>query len=407
MAVRKREWQSGGSTRTAWVADYTDQDGKRRWKQFDRKKDADAFEQSARHEVKRGVHTPDSESLTIKQARDKWIDACKANKLERSAIRPYENHVDLHIIPLLGDVKLSRLTTPGIERFKDSLLRTRSHAMAKKVLSSLRTMLDDMIRQGYLAHNVALPVKVASRNREKERVEIPSKTDISLMLRDVNGAGGILRPLLITAIFTGLRSSELRGLTWAAIDFRKRFIKVDRRADQWGEIGPPKSAAGRRDVPTPPMVVNALREWKLKCPKGALGLVFPNGIGKVESHSNIVNRMVDPLQIRVGLIDRLVAIERTPDGDEFCPVKARHGFHSLRHFYASWIIEQNFIPKRVQELLGHASLQMTYDTYGHLFPNPEDDHAKLAEAEAVFATSLLHGAAGSIENHEEFRQLQV
>ena len=55
--------------------------------------------------------------------------------------------------------------------------------------------------------------------------------------------------------------------------------------------------------------------------------------------------------------------------------------HSLRHFCASWLIEQGFPPKRLQEILGHSGIQMTFDTYGHLFPNAEDDHAKLAAGE--------------------------
>jgi integrase len=56
--------------------------------------------------------------------------------------------------------------------------------------------------------------------------------------------------------------------------------------------------------------------------------------------------------------------------------KANYGLHTLRHFLASWLIEQGFSPKKVQGMLGHNSMQMTYDVYGHLFPNLEDDHAK-------------------------------
>jgi integrase len=64
---------------------------------------------------------------------------------------------------------------------------------------------------------------------------------------------------------------------------------------------------------------------------------------------------------------------------------AKYGMHALRHFFASWVIERGFSPKRAQTLLGHASIQMTYDTYGHLFPSLEDDHAKFAAAEAGLA----------------------
>ena len=116
-----------------------------------------------------------------------------------------------------------------------------------------------------------------------------------------------------------------------------------------------------------PMMASTLKEWKLACPNGPANLVFPNGAGKVESHANLWNRFFTPLQIAIGIAE---------DG------KPKYGLHALRHFYASWVIEQGFMPKRVQALLGHSGIQMTYDVYGHLFPDPEDDHAKLATGQA-------------------------
>jgi integrase len=110
-----------------------------------------------------------------------------------------------------------------------------------------------------------------------------------------------------------------------------------------------------------PMVVNALKEWRLACPKGPLNLVFPNGKGRVENHANIANRGFYALQIAAGIVN----------GEG----KAKYGIHALRHFFASWAIERGFSPKRVQALLGHSSIQMTFDVYGHLFPSLEDDHA--------------------------------
>jgi integrase len=132
-------------------------------------------------------------------------------------------------------------------------------------------------------------------------------------------------------------------------------------------MGRPKSAAGERTVPMAPIVVSTLREWRIACPRGALGLVFPSGAGNVERHANVVTRGFNPAQREAGVVD--------VDG------KPRYGFHSLRHFCASIWIEQSFSPKRLQAMLGHASITMTYDTYGHLFPSLEDDHAKLAAAQ--------------------------
>lgn len=107
-----------------------------------------------------------------------------------------------------------------------------------------------------------------------------------------------------------------------------------------------------------------MQRWRLACPPGEL--VFPNGSGNVESHANIANRGWYAIQIKAGIVDR--------DG------KPKYGFHSLRHFFASLMIEQNHLPKRVQQMMGHSSLQMTYDRYGHLFEAGADERAKMEKA---------------------------
>jgi integrase len=198
----------------------------------------------------------------------------------------------------------------------------------------------------------------------------------------VRAAEGRWRPLLLTAIFTGLRASELRGLRWQDVDFDKRELHVRQRADCYSAIGNPKSEAGERTVPLTPIVLNALREWRLACPKGELGLVFPTGKGNVESHSNIVKRGLAPIEIAAGV----TATEPGRDGKT--RVRAKYtGLHVLRHFYASWCINREMDgglelpPKVVQERLGHSSIMLTMDVYGHLFPRG-DDSAKLAEAES-------------------------
>lgn len=292
-------------------------------------------------------------------------------------MRQYSNHAKLHINPLIGGIKLARLSTPVIEAFRDDLLKKCSRAMARKVLASLKSILGEAQRRGLVARNAAQPVRVELRKRDRAKLaigrDIPSKEEVQTMLAEADGRW---RPLLITAIFTGMRSSELRGLTWADLDFERKVIYVRQRADHWGKIGAPKSAAGDRNIPMSPMVGDALSEWRLSCPRAAAGaegpdgrlwLVFPNGNGNVENHANIANRGFYPLQIAAGIIDRTG--------------KAKYGLHALRHFFASWTIERGFSPKRVQTLLGHSSIQMTFDVYGHLFPSLEDDHAKFAAGE--------------------------
>jgi integrase len=198
----------------------------------------------------------------------------------------------------------------------------------------------------------------------------PKKETIKAFVASLQGRW---RPILITATFTGLRASELRGLRWSDIDFKKGELHVRQRADRYSKIGPPKSESGERIVPLPPLVANTLREWRLACPKGKGGLVFPNGSGNVESHPNILQRGLIPAWIAAGVV--------TNDGS------AKYtGLHSLRHFYASWCVNSRedgglgLSAKAAQGRLGHSTIAMTLDTYGHLFPRG-DDGSELAAAE--------------------------
>ena len=379
MSVRKRTWTTAdGEERTAWVVDYKDGAGKRRLKTFSRKKDADAWAPQTAVDVRKGVHTPESESVTVAEAAKLWLSRAELEGRERSTCEQYRQHVELHINPLIGGTKLARLTTPAVEGIRDKLVGTMSRPMAKKVLGSLKSILTEAQRRGLVAHNAASPVKIeiAGRHKRKLKVgeDIPTKGEAQ---RIIEAAQGRWRPLLVTAVFTGLRASELRGLTWNDVDFETRTIHVRQRADRYNEIGSPKSHAGERDVPMSPIVINTLREWKLQCPASDLGLAFPNGKGNIEALANVFNRGFAPAQVAAG-----VAIDTGEKDEDGKPImKAKYGMHALRHFCASWLIEQGFPPKRLQSILGHSSIQMTFDTYGHLFPAEQDDFDRLAAGE--------------------------
>jgi integrase len=132
-------------------------------------------------------------------------------------------------------------------------------------------------------------------------------------------------------------------------------------------MGNTKSRAGRREIPMGPQLAAVLKEWKVACPKGDLDLVFANGAGNVETHSNIYNRIFTPLMVKSGTID----------GEG----KPRFSLHALRHAAASLFIEQGWSPKKIQTMLGHSSITMTYDVYGHLFHDPAKDVGLMGEME--------------------------
>ncbi len=155
-----------------------------------------------------------------------------------------------------------------------------------------------------------------------------------------------------------MRMSELRGLSWTDVDMDRGVLRVRQRADRYNVLSVPKSKAGRREIPLGSTAVRTLREWQNCCPRGSLDLVFPNGAGNVESHWNIYNRVFVPLMLRCQITKA--------DNDN----KPRFSLHSLRHAAASLFIEQGWPPKKIQVMLGHSSITMTYDVYGHLFHDP-------------------------------------
>jgi integrase len=403
MSVRKRTWTTPkGEERTAWVVDYADSQGKRRLKTFDRKKEADSFAAQAHVEVRAGTHVADSTSVTVEVAGRLWIETTEQAGRERTTVEQYRQHVDLHIVPFIGSTKLTALTVAMVRGLETDLLNAgRSPALVRKVLVSLGSLLADALERGLVARNVVREMRkrrgskdhrAEKRARGKLRVgvDIPAPTEIAAI---VGALRGRMRPLLLTAIFTGMRASELRGLVWDAVDLTAGKVRVYQRADRFKAIGKPKSEAGERTVPLPPIVVNTLREWKLAGTKSGAGLVFPDLSGEPQAHKSIVDAFV-ATQVRAGVVKPVLDDAGKPvlGKDDEPLVTAKYtGLHALRHFYASWCINRRAdggleLPaKTVQERLGHASITLTLDVYGHLFPSA-DEGAELAEAERLILT---------------------
>lgn len=376
-SIRKRSWTDpSGTSKSAWLVDYRDQSGKRRAKQFSRKKEAEEYVLRAQNEVRQGTHTHDRDSMTVADAADLWVSAGEANRLERSTTKRYRELAEIHIKPRFGGLKLTALNKPLVQDFRLELLKTKSRPMASKVLRALSAILSNAMEIGAINQNVAATVKVGKAKREAEKIKVPERDDLKAMIR---AAGETERPLILTAITTGLRSSELRGLRWQDIDLAAATITVRQRADQWGQIGPPKSEAGKRTIPIPPELVAQLKAWKLRGPLSRLDLVFPSGSGTPLRHNNMLRRMFFPLQVRAGLGVPATDAKGEPKvGEDGQPtLTGKYGFHTLRHAAASGWIESNIDLKRLQVWIGHENIRLTLDTYGHLLKDEKKD-AELA-----------------------------
>lgn len=390
MSVRKRTRQEpGGAPYDVWIADYVDSSGVRRQRTFKRKGDAQRFVETARVDVRAGVHVADSATVTVREAAGMWLSSCEGRRLETTTLEAYEQHVRLHILLGLGALKLSKISPPIVRAFEDAMRAgeppfdsPRSPAMIKRIIRSLGSILADAQERGLVARNSVRDVRARRHGkaekqaeaRQKGRVRVGVDVPTPEEVRAILGAAqGRWRPLLMTACFAGLRSSELRGLHWDDVDLVRGKIHVRRRADRYRAMGAPKTIAGERTIPIPRALVKTLEEWGEACPAG--DLVFPTGVGTIELHQNIVNRGLKPACIAGGVL---------ANGE------AKYtGLHSLRHFFASWQINRRedgglgLSPKIVQERMGHSNIAVTLDTYGHLFPQDDREEELAAAADAI------------------------
>ena len=300
--------------------------------------------------------TTTADQVTISDAAKIWIARCELEQLERATLHSYGGHVRNHIESKIGDLLLAEFSAVHVRDFLDAMLRDSTRAVAKKCLTTLRSIISAAQERGLVQHNVARDVTLRRSERHDPDRVFPTKDEIKALIAN---APDRHQPLIMTALLTGMRMSELRGLTWDAIDFNRSIITVRKRADRYCDMGNTKSKSGRREIPMGPGLANVLKAWKVACPKGDLDLVFPNGVGNVETQSNIHNRIFKPLMLKSGIVDR----EGTP----------RFSLHAMRHAAASLFIEQGWPPKKIQTMLGHSSITMTYDVYGHLFHDPAKD----------------------------------
>jgi integrase len=205
------------------------------------------------------------------------------------------------------------------------------------VLATLKTVLSDAVINGYLDSNPSLLVK---------QVPLPDEELDFLRaweLRQLLGKVALLpAAVVMTAALAGLREGEVFGLMWDCLDFVGHSIYVKRQYNRNG-WGPPKTKSSRRRVDLVPVLEEALRQLPSRF-KGEL--VFPSTVDTPLHAGNFMRRVFRP------------ALRRT---------KLRGvSFHSLRHTYASMLIEAGAHPKYIQRQMGHASIKMTMDLYGHL-----------------------------------------
>jgi integrase len=344
--VRKR--------RGKWVLDYRDQHGARHWETIDgTRKDAELLLAERLQEIGRGDFRAPDEQKTFDELVAAYRTGHIAVAIRDTTAEWYEAAIRNHLLPFFAGRKLREITVEQIERLRHSLVeRGKGRRTINMCLTLLGSMFRYALRHRWVNYNPAsLVTKLKEEQGAKQDMldnNVLTPAEINALLKSCDDR---YRPLLMTAVLTGLRQGELFGLEWGDVDWNAKQIHV-RRSYTGGHFYEPKTKYSRRKVDFPDALVLELKKWKLRCPKGEHDLVFPTNEGTPEHPSNMLRRGFFPALRRAGL--------------------RKIRFHDLRHTYASLLIANKEEPKRIQSLLGHSSIKITFDVYGHLMPNAAD-----------------------------------
>jgi integrase len=396
MSIRKRTWKNAdGVETTAWVVDIMDANGHRERRQFESRKEADAFRIATEGQMRAGTFRGDAAKFTVKDAAVRFLEHCegrrqRGERMSRQNYKTMDGHIGNYICrdpkrhdgkvrPSrlkefdggIGSIKLSQLTSRGVGDFRDRLRDAGVTVVTtRKILSTLQQLLAYAVDRDMIGINVARGVKVIGRRDEGARKIVPPTKEAMRALLAV--ADTDFRVKLAFASATGVRAGELHALRWRHLDFATGEVKIETRVDAYGEEDVTKTAAGMRTIPLSQPLILMLKEWKVRTKrKKADELVFPNKRGWYTGHDNMVKRKFFPL------FDE-IAKRHHENSAEYPEVPERFNWHALRHFAISCWIEADMKPKTVQTFAGHSSLQVTMDRYGHLFKS--DDHRKAMDA---------------------------
>lgn len=389
--------RADGSAKISWRATWVGADGKRRSKNFTKKGDADAHLRMVATGVSAGSPTMTVTDLAAAHYKH-FAALVKEGVREQGTLDGYGEAIDVHLAsdPEFVGTKLCDLTTPKVQAFLDALfLRGASIDLVKRVRAKLVTWCKFGQRKGWLHANPAEPCTVERTSRPdagEERVEIPDKAILAAVLKAAAEGPEPARDTAIVRLFMfcGFRASELLGMADDAVVLKttSAVLKVRERLERkYVTLGRVKAAKARRDVPAGPAAARALKAWRLR--RGPVpgfmhaidgkqtrvgGRLFPDPDGgHLWAYLDFYRGCWIPLMQRAGLVDQL------PDAKGKNRPNPAFGPHVLRHVAASLWIEQGLPPKKVQELLGHSTLALTMDLYGHLWKDDAGDDA-LAKA---------------------------
>ncbi len=357
--------------RGKYAVDYRDGGGARHRPSFRTLREAREFMSEAFKEMRQPTQPACDPNITIEDYSKRWLSIVGAT-LKPSTLRSYELSIRRHLVPALGAMRVrllvrgriralltEKLTKPQPSAKKDKPAKMLSRSSVRIIHACLRAMLNAAVEDGIILANPAdklgrsLRLSTAAKYRESE-IKALDREQLSAFLKTAAEVEPRYYELFFLMARTGLRLGEAFGLKWQDLDFRRRELHVE-RAIQRGVIGSTKSGRSRR-VDMSAALVELLQRLQIDRKEETLfrgwsqvpEWIFTSEIGTPldQSHTS-------------GAFKRVLKHAKLPL--HFHP-------HCLRHSFASLLLQQGESPAYVQRQLGHASIQLTVDTYGRWLP---------------------------------------
>lgn len=320
---------------------------KRKWfKAGPTKKDAQRVLTEKLGEIDNGIYADIPKTDFVE-----YCDICFGMHAKSSLKPSTQKHYTDMLKPLkkrFEGKRLSDITTKTLQLYIIDRLKIVSPHTIQSEIMLVKLLFTHARKWGYLRRNPAEDIEAPKYT--KPEIDILEPDEMNAFLSQCDKEQNFYRVAFRLDIETGLRAGELWGLQWGDIDWKNGRIHV--RRSMWrGSLQIPKTKSAIRKVDISASLLTGLKTWKLAFPISADDLVFPSSEGCRVNHENVMNRHFRPLLRRGGI--RQVS------------------FHSLRHSNASLRIQSGQNIKYISTQLGHSSIKITLDTYGHLFRDSE------------------------------------
>jgi len=352
-------------------------DGKRITKYFKKKTEANRWRINTLQKIQRGLFYS-GPKLTLSEFLEEWLIARK-DSIKPKTLFQYRQIVELHINPILGNIKLNELKPAQIQSLYNKKVETGTGVRTVRLIHSVL----------HCALNHALRLRIIYRNpsdavykpkAKKKEMQILDENQVRSLL--IAAKGKRLEALFKLAITTGLRQGEILGLKWGDLDWSTYQLNIQRQVQRVPNEGlvfsEPKTAAGKRMIVLGPDTILSLKEhFKRQLDEREFkgekwqdnDLIFPSSIGTPLDQSNL-NRQYKQLLREANL--------------------PNIRFHDLRHTAASLMLKQGVSFKVVQERLGHSDAAMTLNVYSHVIPGMQKEAAqKMDEITAIIDVNEL------------------